>query len=29
MLVIIGAKQIVEAVYGRREEVLNQSAQNL
>lgn len=29
MLLIIAAKWIVEAVYGRKEEVLNQNAQNL
>ncbi|HRX63694.1 MAG TPA: hypothetical protein P5060_01170 [Candidatus Absconditabacterales bacterium] len=29
MLIIIGAKQIVEAIYGKKSEVLNTSAQNL
>ncbi|HOG15257.1 MAG TPA: hypothetical protein PK674_01590 [Candidatus Absconditabacterales bacterium] len=29
MLIIIGAKQLVEAVYGKQDNVLNQSAQNL
>ncbi len=29
MLLIIGSKWLVEAVYGRKEEVLNQNAQNL
>lgn len=29
MLLIISAKRLVEAVYGRKEEVLNQNAQNL
>jgi hypothetical protein len=29
MLLIIGAKRLIEAVYGTREEVLNQNAQNL
>jgi len=29
MLIIIGSKQIVEAVYGRKEEVLNKAAQHL